>query len=79
MLRVRLSLDRADGDGGVEITHTTQAGYRGPGRLLDPVLKLYFSNAFAHGLDEHVKTEFPRLRDLLRQRPQDSATPASAR
>jgi hypothetical protein len=61
----RLELELRDYDGGVTITHTTHAGLRGAGRFLDPLLRLYLSERFARALDEHVKTEFPLLRDRL--------------
>lgn len=70
-LPVRLTLalddrvDRVDGVDGVSIRHTITAGWRGPGRLLDPFLRLYFSPRFAAALDCHVRREFPRLRDHL--------------
>jgi predicted secreted protein len=64
-LPVRLTLELADRDGGVALRHTITAGYRGIGRVLDPLLRLYFSPAFATAMDEHVRTEFPLLRDLL--------------
>jgi uncharacterized protein YndB with AHSA1/START domain len=64
-LPVRLSLDLTDDESGVAITHTIEAGFKGPGRLLDPLIRLYFSEKFAAALDEHVKTEFPLLRDRL--------------
>lgn len=67
-LPAHLALELADRDGGVTITHTTQAGFRGPGRLLDPLLRLYFTRRFAGDLDSHVRTEFPRLGELLRAR-----------
>ena len=68
LLPAWLSLEFQDRDGGVKITHTTRAGLRGVGRILDPLLRLAFSKRFARELDEHVRTEFPRLRDLVRQR-----------
>jgi hypothetical protein len=40
-------------------------GFRGVGRVLDPILRLFLSSRFAAALDEHVHTEFPRLRDYL--------------
>jgi hypothetical protein len=67
-LPARLELDFTDYDGGVAIAHTTQLGFRAAARILDPLFRLYFSERFARALDEHVKTEFPLLRDLLRQR-----------
>nr|WP_255497129.1 MULTISPECIES: SRPBCC family protein [unclassified Mycolicibacterium] len=54
--------DRADG---VDVCHTITAGWTGPGRLLDPLLKLYFSPAFATAMDKHVHTEFPLIRERL--------------
>jgi hypothetical protein len=49
----------------VIITHTTQAGFVGWGKVLDPVLRLYFSDEFARDLDAHVRNEFSRLAELL--------------
>jgi hypothetical protein len=63
---VRLSLELADYDGGVAITHTVEAGLKGAGGVLDPLIRLYFSRAFAVAVDDHVKSEFPMLRDRLR-------------
>ena len=51
---------------GVTISHTIAAGFAGPGRLLDPLLQLWFTPEFREAMDAHVRTEFPRLRDLLR-------------
>ncbi len=66
-LPARLSLEFADYEGGVAITHTVQAGLGGAGQILDPLVKLFLSSAFAAALDDHVKTEFPLLRDRLEQ------------
>jgi hypothetical protein len=62
-----LTLKLADDTAGVLITHTIEAGFSGLGTLLDPLLRLYFSNAFSQAMDEHVRTEFPKLRDMLRR------------
>jgi hypothetical protein len=64
-LPATLSLEFADEDGGVAITHTIAAGSEGAGRVLDPLLRLIFTRRFASDLDEHVRTEFPLLRDRL--------------
>jgi hypothetical protein len=64
-LPVRLTLELADRDGGVELRHTITAGFRDAGRLLDPLLRRYFSAEFATAMDEHARTEFPLLRDRL--------------
>ncbi len=78
-LPVRLSLELATSAGGVDLRHTITAGWRGPGRLLDPVLRCYFTRGFAAAMDAHVHTEFPRLRDLLADTPSSpSATTTAA-
>jgi hypothetical protein len=66
-LPVRLDLEFADHEGGVAITHTINAGFSGPGRVVDPLLRLYFSRGFAEAMDAHAKTEFPMLRDRREQ------------
>ena len=66
-LPVSVSLELTDDASGVAITHTIEAGFKGPGRLVDPLFRLYFSRKFAAALDDHVKTEFPLLRDRLPQ------------
>jgi hypothetical protein len=39
-----------------------------PMPVLDPLLRIYFSESFTRAMDEHVKTEFPKLRDMLHRR-----------
>ena len=68
-LPVWLTLQTADDGRGVTLTHTVCAGFAGPGRVLDPLFRLYFSDKFRRALDAHVKTEFARLRDLLTRQP----------
>ena len=75
-LPARLSLELKDCEGGVEITHTVRAGFRGLGRVLDPSLKFIMSERFARDLNDHVQTEFPLLRDLLRKRRARDALPS---
>jgi hypothetical protein len=75
-LPARLSLELEDYEGGVEITHTVRTGFRGLGRAFDPVLKVVMSEGFARDLDDHVRTEFPLLRDLLRKRRAGGALPS---
>ena len=65
-LPVQLSLEFDEQGDALQLTHTINAGFHGIGRVLDPLLRLYFSRRFAEALDEHVRTEFPKLRDLLR-------------
>jgi hypothetical protein len=64
-LPVRLSLELDDDQTGVFITHTIRAGFEGVGSVLDPAFRIYLSGKFAAAMDEHVKTEFPKLRDML--------------
>jgi hypothetical protein len=64
-LPVRLSLELDDDEAGVSITHTIQVGFDGLGSALDPAFRLWFPGKFAAAMDEHVKAEFPRLREML--------------
>ena len=60
-----LHLDLEDDGAGVRIRHSLRVGFAGIGRILDPLFRWYFSAGFTADLDTHVRTEFPRLRDLL--------------
>jgi len=60
-----LCLELEDDADGVMITHTIKAGFEGIGRILDFILRLYFSNGFAQAMDEHARTEFPKLGEML--------------
>jgi hypothetical protein len=64
-LPVWLTLELADRDGGVELRHMITAGFRGVGRVLDPLFGRNFSAEFAAAMDEHARTEFSLLRDQL--------------
>ncbi|MCE9607626.1 MAG: hypothetical protein K8U03_22290 [Planctomycetia bacterium] len=72
-LPVRVVMEFDDDPSGVTITHTIEAGFAGLGRVLDPLFRLYFSPRFAAAMDEHVRAEFPRLRDLLHSASETSA------
>ncbi|GEM_PF-431765 len=61
-----LILQADDEDGGVMLTHTLLAGFKGIGSILDPLLRLYFSDGFVRAMDEHAQAEFPMLSKLLR-------------
>jgi hypothetical protein len=67
-LPARLSLELSPTPDGVSVRHTVTAGWPGIGRVLDPLLRLYFTARFTADLDTHVHTEFPLLRDYLRDR-----------
>ena len=64
-LPIRLFLELKDDHDGVTITHTIEAGLDGIGGILDVILRIYFSDEFASAMDEHVKTEFPKLKERL--------------
>ena len=67
-LPARLCLELFPAPGGVVVRHTVTAGWAGIGRALDPLLRLYLTPGFTADLEEHVRTEFPLLRDHLRGR-----------
>jgi hypothetical protein len=68
-LPARLSLVFSPTQDGVCVQHTVTAGWPGIGRVLDPLLRLYFTAEFTADLDDHVRIEFPLLRNYLRDRP----------
>ncbi len=48
--------------GGTRVEHVLRIGYDGiAGRLTDPLIRLYFTDAFADALTVHAMTEFPLL------------------
>jgi len=61
-----LSLEFADSNDGVRITHTLAIGYRGLGKILDPLLRMHLSKKFEKALNEHAQTEFHKLAELLK-------------
>ena len=67
-LPVRLVLQLTDDDTGVQIEQSIEAGFSGAASGLDPVFRLLFPTRFAAAKDEHVRTEFPKLRDFLHQK-----------
>ncbi|MDQ2089489.1 hypothetical protein [Marimonas arenosa] len=64
-LPVWLTLDLRDTDDGVVIRHEIAAGFRGAGRVFDPLFRLHFNRRFATDMDAHVREEFSRLPALL--------------
>jgi hypothetical protein len=66
-----LSLELSDEVDGVRITHRLTVGLGGAGQILDTLLWPWFDPAFRSDLDQHVRREFPLLRDniVLPQRP----------
>jgi len=66
-LPVKLVLHLQDDNTGVQIEQSIEAGFSGAGEFLDPLFRLFFPESLARAKDEHVRTEFPRLRDFLHQ------------
>jgi hypothetical protein len=66
-LPVKLIFSLQDDGTGVQVEHSIEVGYLASGAFLDPLLRLFFPPRFAADKDEHVRTELPKLRDLLRQ------------
>lgn len=67
-LPARVILELEDQPGQVRVCHTLAVGFQGIGRILDPLLRLYFSDHFIEVLDEHAQVEFPMLGQLLASR-----------
>jgi hypothetical protein len=66
-LPIRLTLVLQNQEHGVLLRHVITAGWSGRGRVIDPLWRLYFSESFAAAMDQHARTEFRLLRDLLRR------------
>jgi hypothetical protein len=64
-LPILLTITLQPDDAGVVLCHTITAGWRGWGRMADPLWRLYFSDSFASAMDQHARTEFALLRDVL--------------
>jgi predicted secreted protein len=74
---VRVEL--ADETDGCRVHHVVEVGYRGIGRVLDPMLRLFLSRRFASELADHVRTEFTKLRDYLHSMPATAPGPRPPR
>lgn len=64
-LPVWLIIRFEDNEQGTILIHTLKAGLPGIGRLLDCLLKLFFTKQFERDLDEHVHIEFTKLAAIL--------------
>jgi len=60
-----LSLEFEQQSEGVKIMHTLKIGFNGIGKIFDPILRLYLSEAFILELDQHAKFEFQELGKIL--------------
>lgn len=64
-LPARLAMEANDDATGIALTHTIEAGFRGAGKILDPLFRLYLSKRFEQAMDEHAQAEFPMLGTML--------------
>ncbi len=62
-----LSLEFEDTPEGLRITHKLSAGFEHAGRLLDPLIRCFFSPAFEQNLSQHALIEFTKLASMLRE------------
>lgn len=60
-----LILEFEDNDEGVLIVHTIKAGFKGMGKLIDPLLRLHLNQRFEKDLAEHAHIEFNKLAEIL--------------
>ncbi|MCL2350377.1 MAG: hypothetical protein FWC67_02740 [Defluviitaleaceae bacterium] len=51
---------------GLKVKHETKIGYDGLGKLLDPIIKLYFNKSFQKALEKHCLIEWPKLGRYLK-------------
>ena len=59
-----LELDFLDTDEGLVLTETLRIGLNGPGKILDPIIKM-IAKGFIKELTEHHKREWQNLSDIL--------------
>jgi len=64
-LPLLIHIETADHGDTTVLTHRIEAGFRGAGRIFDPLLRGLFLNTHAAAMDEHARAEFPKLRDML--------------
>ncbi|MGZ5917305.1 MAG: hypothetical protein ACXWJ4_08280 [Methyloceanibacter sp.] len=66
-LPIKLIFRLEDDETGVHIEHSLEVGYSESRAFLDSLFRPFFPAGFAADKDEHVRTEFPKLKALLRQ------------
>jgi hypothetical protein len=62
-----LDLQFQDTADGIRLTETIKIGFNGPGRVLDPVIRLFFNKAFFNEMNGHHTREWANLAEILRQ------------
>jgi hypothetical protein len=65
-LPIRIVIELEDSPKSLTIVHSVEVGWRGAGRLFDPLLRLFFHDGrFTEDMDAHAQEEFPRLARML--------------
>jgi hypothetical protein len=67
LLPAYVNLELKDSIDGLLVKHELRLGYFGFGKILDPIIKLYFNRAFRRDLERHCLIEWPRLAKYLRK------------
>jgi hypothetical protein len=60
-----VTLELCDSPDGIRLKHELRIGYKGFGKLLDPLIRLYFNKSFQNALDEHCQIEWYKLAQYL--------------
>jgi len=60
-----VSLELHDSPNGIKLRHELRIGFSGVGKLLNPLIRLYFNKSFQTALDEHCKIEWFKLAEYL--------------
>ncbi|MCL2372555.1 MAG: hypothetical protein FWC78_04040 [Defluviitaleaceae bacterium] len=66
-LPATVTLELNDSPNGVKLKHELRIGYSGMGKILDPIISLYFNKSYQAALDEHCKIEWDKLAAYLNE------------
>ena len=60
-----VTLELHDSPEGIRLKHELKIGFSSFGKILDPLIRLYFTKSFQDALDEHCKIEWDKLAEYL--------------
>ena len=60
-----VTLELHDSPEGIRLKHELKIGFSGFGRIIDPLIRLYFTKSFQDALDEHCNIEWDKLAEYL--------------
>jgi len=60
-----VALQLRDSSRGLMLKHELRLGFKGIGKIFEPLIKFYFNDSFQNALQEHCNEEWFRLRELL--------------